>query len=83
MLEKPGAAGLERHFCSSSRTVLLAVPSSWDKLRNVYQIVGDDVEQEVRSDAANAAMLGFSKRAMLLAPAENALDHGQRDCDFA
>ena len=36
------------------------------------------VEQKVPCDATNAAMLGFSQGTMLLAPAEDALDHEGR-----
>jgi hypothetical protein len=43
------------------------VPSSRDEFRNA--------DQKVAGNAAYAAMLGFSKGAMLLAPAEDALDH--------
>src|SRR5215472_18772631 len=38
-------------------------------------IVGDEVEQEVTGDTANAAMLGFSQGSVLFAPSEDALDH--------
>ena len=53
----------------------MAAPSSRDEFRDTDQIVGDEVEQKVASDTANATMLGFSQRAMLLAPTEDALDH--------
>jgi hypothetical protein len=43
----------------------------WD----ANQIVSDEVEQEVACDAMKAAMSGLAYRAMLLAPAEDALDH--------
>ena len=45
------------------------------KHRGIRQIVGDEVEQKVACDAADTAMLGLAHRAMLLAPAKDALDH--------
>jgi hypothetical protein len=66
----PGAA-----FVSSSRTVLLAVPSSGNEFRNTDQIVGDEIEQKVPGNAENTAMLGLAQRAVLFAPAEDALFH--------
>ena len=39
------------------------------------QIVGDQIEQEVGGDAADATMFGLAHGAMLLAPSEDALDH--------
>jgi len=46
-----------------------------DQLRNAGQVVGDQIEHEVSSDACDAAMFGLAHGAMLLAPAEDAFDH--------
>src|SRR6516225_1374649 len=46
-----------------------------DQLRNADQVVGDQIEHEVSSDACDAAMFGLAHGAMLLAPAEDAFDH--------
>src|SRR3989304_3448333 len=43
---------------------------------NADQIVGDQIEHEVGGDAADAAMFGLAHCAVLLAPAEDAFDHG-------
>ena len=43
---------------------------------NADEIVGDEVEHEVAGDGGDAAMLGLAHGAVLLAPAEDALDHG-------
>ena len=40
------------------------------------QIIGDQVEHEVGGHASDAAMFGFAHGAVLLAPAEDAFDHG-------
>ena len=50
--------------------------SGGDELRNADEIVGDEVEHEVGADGGDAAMLGLAHGAVLLAPAEDALDHG-------
>ena len=42
---------------------------------NPDQIICDQVEQEVSRNPRDPAMLGLAHRAVLLAPAENALDH--------
>jgi hypothetical protein len=42
---------------------------------NADQIVGDQIEQEVGVDGADATMLRLAHRAVLLGPAENAFDH--------
>ena len=42
---------------------------------NANEIVGDQVEEKVGSDAGDAAMLGLAHGAVLLAPTEDALDH--------
>jgi hypothetical protein len=39
------------------------------------QIIGDEIEQEVARNCGKAAMFGSAQRAVLLAPAEDALDH--------
>jgi hypothetical protein len=39
------------------------------------QVIGDQIEQEVGGDAADATMFGLAHGAMLLAPSEDALDH--------
>jgi len=72
--EKRDSAGLERHL-AAHRDGSAGVPSNRHEFRNTDQIVGDEIEQKVAGNAANAAMLGLSKGAMLLAPAEDALDH--------
>ena len=51
------------------------MPSRRDEFRNADQIVGDQIEQKVAGDAANAAMLGLAQGAVLFTPAKDALDH--------
>jgi hypothetical protein len=72
--EQGDGAGLERHL-AAHRDGSAGVPLNRHEFRNTDQIVGDEIEQKVAGHAANAAMLGFSKGAMLLASAEDALDH--------
>ena len=74
MNEKRDGAGLERHL-AAHRDGCAGVPSNRHEFRNTDQIVCDEIEQKVAGNTANAAMLGFSEGAMLLAPAEDALDH--------
>lgn len=50
--------------------------SCGDQLGYPDQIVGDQVEQEVASDADGASMFGLAHGSVLLAPAEDALGHG-------
>jgi hypothetical protein len=40
------------------------------------RFIADQIEQEVSADPSNPAMLGFAHRAVVLAPAEDALDLG-------
>ena len=47
-----------------------------NQFRNADQIVGDQIEHEVGGDAADAAMFGLAHRTVLLAPTEDAFDHG-------
>ena len=42
---------------------------------NADQVVGDQIDQEVGCDAADAAMFGLAHRAVLLASTEDAFDH--------
>src|SRR6266436_1113348 len=42
---------------------------------NADQVVGDQVEQEIGSDASDAAMLGLAHCTVLFAPAEDAFGH--------
>src|ERR1700727_546076 len=51
------------------------MPARRDEFRNADQIVGDQIEQKVSGDAANAAMLGLAQGAVLFTPAKDALDH--------
>ena len=46
-----------------------------NQLRNADQVICNEIEQEARGDPRNPAMLRFTHCAVLLAPAENALDH--------
>ncbi|SRR5258708_4785756 len=50
--------------------------SNGNQLRYSDQIVGDEVEQEVAGDPGETSVSGLSHGAVLLAPAEDALDHG-------
>ena len=47
---------------------------------NPHQIVGNEIEQEVGSDAGNPAVLGLAQGAVLLAIAEDTFD--RRLCDM-
>src|SRR4029077_8815604 len=65
-------------FGFSVAALVLRTPA-WlrrEQFRDADQIVGDQVEQEVGSDAGDAAMFGLAHRPVLLAPAEDAFDHG-------
>lgn len=42
---------------------------------NADQVIGDQIEQEVGSNASDATMFGLAHGAVLLAPSEDALDH--------
>ena len=55
--------------------VLLSRASKQRQLGNADQIVGDEVDQEVAGNTAKTSMLGLAHGAVLLAPAEDALDH--------
>ena len=66
---------VERAARSVMEMCRVAVASERQELRDADEIVGDKVEQEVAANAANAAMLGLAHRAVLLAPAKDALDH--------
>jgi hypothetical protein len=61
------------------RPVAELPPDVWrlcgEQFGDADQIVGDQVEQKVGGDATDAAMLGFAHGSVLLAPAEDALDH--------
>src|ERR1700736_5699583 len=46
-----------------------------NQLWNADQVVGDQIEHEVGSDAKDAAMLGLAHGAMLLTPAKDAFYH--------
>jgi len=50
--------------------------SGGDELWNADEIVGDEIEHEVSADGGDAAVLGLAHGSVLLAPAEDALDHG-------
>ena len=50
--------------------------SGGQELGDSDEVVGDQVEHEVGVDGSDAAMLGLAHGAALLAPAEEALDHG-------
>src|SRR5215213_2761613 len=52
-----------------------AVRLSRDQFGNAYQVVGNQIEQEIGSDAADAAVFGLAHRAVLLAPTEDAFDY--------
>ncbi len=46
------------------------------QLRNPDQVIGDQIEQEISGDSSDAATPGLAhRRAVLLAPAEDAFDH--------
>jgi hypothetical protein len=47
-----------------------------NQFRNADQIVGDQIEHEVGGDAADTAMFSLAHRTVLLAPTEDAFDHG-------
>ena len=65
--------------CNFEAGVGRILPRWWlsgKQFGNADQVIGDQIEQEVGGDASDAAMLGLAHGAMLLAPAEDALDHG-------
>ena len=62
-------------FDEAIRDYRAASCSNGDQFWDTDQIVGDEAEQEVGGDTTDAAMLGLSHGAVLLAPAEDALDH--------
>src|SRR5215203_5776128 len=55
--------------------VRTAVRLCRDQFWNADQVVSDQIEQEIGSDAADAAVFGLAHRAVLLAPTEDAFDY--------
>ena len=56
-------------YCRQAR------PSGGNEPGYAHEIVGDEIEQEVSSDGCDTSMFGLAHRAVLLAPAEDALGH--------
>ena len=73
-----GSNAYEAGLGGSMRCNTMHRTDSWlrvHQLGDADQVVGDQIEHEVSGDADDPAMLGLAHRAMLLAPAEDALDH--------
>ena len=70
----PLSAGIWGHW---GRTIEIMTDSALhgNQFWNADEIIGDQVEEEVGSDAGDAAMLGLAHGAVLLTPTEDALDH--------
>src|ERR671934_539702 len=66
-----GMFGFRGDFgCSESPLTLRS-----QQFTDADQVIDDQVEQEVGSDAGDAAMFGLTHRAVLLAPTEDAFGH--------
>ena len=77
-------------FCEGFSLALAVIGERWtergscgNQFGNADQIVGDEIEQEVGGDPADAAMLGLAHGAVLLAPTEIHSIIARRDCDMA